>query len=129
MSLISFFCSQLNDSKYCYVSLKIQSFVYTLLNDQQVLFLAIQFSRSHLFPLILNDANDGVLCIPQSSSFTGASSSNCLVSRTLIWLEEGSYPSAEIQSVYSTAPADWAKHLLSESWRCSWSQNSNQMVE
>ena len=25
----------------------------------------------------------------------------------------GSYPSAEKQSVYSTAPADWAKYVLS----------------
>ena len=26
----------------------------------------------------------------------------------------GSYPSAEVQSVYSTAPADWAIFLLNE---------------
>ena len=26
----------------------------------------------------------------------------------------GSYPSAEVQSVYSTAPADWASSKLSE---------------
>ncbi len=29
-----------------------------------------------------------------------------VISRTLV--REGSYPSAEVQSVYSTAPADWA---------------------
>ena len=36
-------------------SIKHQSFVYTQLNDQTVLFQAIQFSISHLFELNLND--------------------------------------------------------------------------
>ena len=47
------------------------------------------------------------LRITQSSSITGASPSDCLVSypgHALGW----SYPSAEMQSVYSTAPADGA---------------------
>ena len=35
-------------------SIKHQSFVYTQLNDQIVLFLTIQFSISHLFTLGLN---------------------------------------------------------------------------
>ena len=50
-----------------------------------------------------SDGNKGVLRIPQSSSISGTSSSDCLVS----------YPghSAEVQSVYSTAPADWAISL------------------
>ena len=43
--------------------------------------------------------------IPQSSSITGASSSGCLVSYPGHSLED-SYPSAELQSVYSTTPAD-----------------------
>ena len=30
----------------------------------------------------------------------------------------GSYPSAEEQSVYSTAPADWAIHSLKHSYWC-----------
>ena len=48
------------------------------------------------------DGNEGVLCIPQSSSTTGTSPTNCLESfRTLI---RGSYPSAEMQSMYSTDP-------------------------
>ena len=40
--------TKLNSSKHCYVSLTIHhlSFVYTLLNDQTVLFQAIQFSMS-----------------------------------------------------------------------------------
>ena len=50
--------------------------------------------------------NEGVLCIPQSSSITGTSPSDCLVSYSGHSLE-GSYTSAEVQSVYSTAPADW----------------------
>ena len=43
-----------------------------------------------------SDGNKEVLCIPQSSSITGTSPSDCLVSY------------AEVQSVYSTAPDDWA---------------------
>ena len=35
-------------------SIKHQSFVYTLLNVKTVLFLTIQLSASHLFPLSLN---------------------------------------------------------------------------
>ena len=41
-----------------------------------------------------------VVFISQSSSITGASPSDC------------SYPSAEMQSVYSTAPADWAAEKI-----------------
>ena len=44
-----------------------------------------------------SNGNEGVLCIPQISSVTGTSPSDCLV---------GSYPFAEVQSVYSTALAD-----------------------
>ena len=48
---------KLNGSKYYYVSLTIkhQSFVYTQLNEQTVLFQTIQFSISHLFALSLNN--------------------------------------------------------------------------
>ena len=48
------------------------------------------------------DGNEGVLCIP------GTSPSDCLVSYPRHSLV-GSYPSAEMQLVYSTAPTDWAK--------------------
>ena len=54
------------------------------------------------------NGNEGVLCIPQCPSITGTSPSDCLVSYTGHLLGVGSYPSAEKQSVYSTAPADWA---------------------
>ena len=53
-----------------------------------------------------SDGNKGALHIRQSSSVTGTSPSDCLVS----YLETrclGSYPSAEKQSVYSTAAANW----------------------
>ena len=54
-----------------------------------------------------SDGNEGVLHIPQSSSITEASSSDGLVSYSGHTLGE-SYPSAEMQSVYSIAPADSA---------------------
>ena len=49
-----------------------------------------------------------VLCIPQSSSITGASPSGCLVSYSGHSLGEF-YPSAEMQSLYSVAPANWTR--------------------
>ena len=52
-----------------------------------------------------SNGNEGVLRIPQSSSIAGASSSDCLVLYTGHLFEE-SYLSAEMQSVYPTAPAD-----------------------
>ena len=55
-----------------------------------------------------SDGNEGVLRIPQSSSTAGTSPSDCLVLYPGHSLGGGSYPSAEVQSVYSTAPADWA---------------------
>ena len=54
-----------------------------------------------------SNGNEGVLRIPQSPSITGTSPSDCLVSYLGHSLG-GSYPSAELQSVYSTAPANWA---------------------
>ena len=54
-----------------------------------------------------SDGNEGVHDISQSSSITGASLSDCLVSYPgdLFMV---SYPFAEMQSMYSTVPADWA---------------------
>ena len=53
-----------------------------------------------------SNGNEGVLHIPQSSSITGTSPSDCLVSYQGHLLGEGSYPSAEVQLVYSTAPTN-----------------------
>ena len=50
-----------------------------------------------------------VRCIPQSSSITGISTSDCLVSYIQDTPCGWSYPSADVQSMYSTDPADWAK--------------------
>ena len=54
-----------------------------------------------------SDDNKGVLYIPQSSSITGTSTSDCLVSYPGHSFR-GSYPSTEVQSVYCTVPIDWA---------------------
>ena len=58
---------------------------------------------------VSND-NEGVFRILQSSCITGTSQSDCLVSYSEHSLAAGvgAYPSAEVQLVYSTAPADWA---------------------
>ena len=68
----------------------------------------------HLLALSLNvrgqsgpgsNATEVVLCIPKSSSITEALPSDCLVSypgHSWGW----SYPSSEMQSVYSKAPAE-----------------------
>ena len=55
-----------------------------------------------------SDGKKGVLCVPQSSSITGTSPSDCLVSYVGHSFEGGeSHPSAEMQSEYSTALASW----------------------
>ena len=58
-----------------------------------------------------SNGNEGVLRIPESSSISGTSPSDCLVSYLGHSLRGGSYPSAEKQSVYSTAPDDWAMKI------------------
>ena len=55
-----------------------------------------------------SNGNEGVLHIPESSSYTGASPSDCFMSYPGQSLQE-SYLSEEMQSVYSTAPANWTK--------------------
>ena len=55
-----------------------------------------------------SDGNEGMLRIPQSSNLTGTSPWDCLVSYLGLSLGE-SYPSTEVQSVYSAATADGAK--------------------
>ena len=57
------------------------------------------------------DGNENVFFIRQRSSITEESPLDCLVSYLGHSLE-GSYLSAEKQSVYSTAPANWAKMTL-----------------
>ena len=56
------------------------------LNVKTVLFQATQFRISTQFSFISpidgpgSDGNEGAICIPQSSSITGTSTSDCLVS-------------------------------------------------
>ena len=54
-----------------------------------------------------SDGNEGELCISQGSSINGASPWDCLLSDLRHSLGK-SYPSAEMQSVYSTVPTNWA---------------------
>ena len=54
-----------------------------------------------------SDGNEGVLCIPQSSSITKVSSSDCLLSYPGYTF----YSSAGIQLVYSAGSADWNRKL------------------
>ena len=54
-----------------------------------------------------SDGNEELLHIPQNSSLTGPSPSDCLVPYPGHSLGD-SYSLAEIQTVCSTAPADWA---------------------
>ena len=62
-----------------------------------------------------SNGKEEVLYIPQSSTITGASPSDCLVSYSEHSSEWSSYPSAEMQLVYSIATADWAKDVLVKS--------------
>ena len=85
--------------------IKHQSFIYVQLNDKTILFQTIQFSKVDL----------EVIGTPQSSRITIASPSDCLLSD--FWhsfmVVVVSYPSAGMQSVYSTAPANLAGKI----WR------------
>ena len=136
-------------------SIKHQSFVYTQLNYQTVLFQTIQFNISTVFVYTQlnvnswfqtiqfsvitqfsstsfidrtlsgaptpgqsgpgNNENKGLLRISQRSSITRGSSSDCLVSYTKQSMGS-SYSSAEKQSVYSAAPADWDRIIGREDY-------------
>ena len=87
-----------------------------MLNVKTVPFQVIKLSKSSILsgtttPRQSGSGSDGkekVLHIPQSSSITGASPSDCLVSYLGYSLQgEGSYTSSEKQSMYPTAPTDW----------------------
>ena len=108
--------TKLNGSKYCYVSLRIQLNISHLfaqsLNSQTVLFdPQIGPYQSQSWPG--SNGNEGVLSIFQISGIT-EDSPDCLKSypRHLLQQGWGSYPSAELQFVYSTAPADWAEGFV-----------------
>ena len=56
-----------------------------------------------------SDGNEGALFFSQSSNITGASPSDCLMSYLGHSSRVGVYPSAEMKSVYSTAPNNWTE--------------------
>ena len=103
-----------------------QSFIYTESNLKTVLFQTIQFRISMQFSSIWpidrtlsgattlgqsgprSDGSKEILRIPQNVSLTWASPSDCLMSYPGHSLGKF-YPSADMQSVYSIAPADWAR--------------------
>ena len=64
------------------------------------------------------NGNEGVLHIPQSSSITGTSPSNCYVPYAGYSLGR-SYSSAEVQLVYSAAPANLAIFIVCIRVSCS----------
>ena len=71
-----------------------------------------------------SDGNKEVLCIPQSSSITGASPFDCWVSFFPGHLFGESYSSAEMQLAYSTAPAEW----VIWKWMSEYDWNSNLLI-
>ena len=64
-----------------------------------------------------NYSNERILHIPQNSSNNGPSPLDDLISYQDTPLSGESYPSEEMQPVYSTAPADWA---LETFWISDW---------
>ena len=121
---IFFIHTQLNVKKIPFQT--IQFSVITISMSKTVIFQTIQFCISTQFSSIWpidmtlsgsitlghselgSNGIEGVFRISQSSSITGTSPPDCLVSypgHSLNW--GGAYPFAEVQSVYPTAPADW----------------------
>ena len=96
----------------------------TVLMSKTVLFQIIQFSMCTQFSTIWpidrilsvdtdpdpsrprSDGNEGILLIRQSFNITGISLSDCSLSYPGHSFGGGSYHSAEMQSMYYTAPAD-----------------------
>ena len=113
---------------FVYIQLNIKTVLFLTIqfrvnsfHIKTVLFQAIQFSISTLYGSIDpsdattssqnepgSNSNKGTLCIPQNSNITGTTPLDCLVSYPGHSLG-GSYLSKEVQSVYSAAPADWAR--------------------
>ena len=101
MSHNTFVCTQLNDFKYCKWLNSYIWFIYRILTGTTT---QGQCGSE-------SNGNEGVLYISQISR-TGTSSSDGLG----LYLDTHgeSYPSAEMQSVYSTAPAEWERSLFWE---------------
>ena len=89
-------------------SVEHKSFVSTQFKCQTVLFDPFINHRFDLIRCYLSgsDGNETVFCIPQSSSITGPSPSDCLVSSPEHSFWE-SYLSAEMESVYRKQETQW----------------------
>ena len=84
------------------------AFVYTKLNVKTVLFQVIQFSIDmHFSSTTLGHSGPASNGNEWGLRISGTSPLDCLVSYPENLLGRGSYPSAEMQSVYYTAPDDW----------------------
>ena len=93
------------------------SFVCSQFKCQTVLFGTLPGASSPSQSGPGSNSNEGVIHIPQNSSITGASPSDCLVSYQGEFAKSvrgrGSYPPlAKMQSMYSTPPADLAESIL-----------------
>ena len=119
----SFVCTQLNGSKYCYVSITIQlniSHLFIQLNVKIVLFQTIQFSISTQFKCqtVLFDPKIRpyqVLSLQTRVDLRAMKKYSAFPKAPLLDLVsysghslEGSYPSAETQIMHSATPANWA---------------------
>ena len=128
--------TKLNGSKYYYVSLKILlkiNHLFIQLNDQTVLLQIIPFSISHLFALFkcltllftFRCYHSGLEWTWEWWQWRGALHFPKLIhywnltirlfsviSRTLVEAGGGSYPSVEMQLMYSTASAIMAEMLI-----------------
>ena len=130
--LILFYAFKCFQSLWCITnnSIKHQSFVYSQLNKQTVLFQTIQFCITHLLSLSLNVKQCFFCFLDRSLSgdiipewtwewrkWRDTPHSPKLqhfwsliirffnvINRTLVW---ASHPSVDMQSVYSTASSDW----------------------
>ena len=126
----SFICTLLNGSKYSYTSKSIQASVviHTHLNHQIVLFQTIQCSMSFVYPqfkcqtvlfepyigpcqVLLLQVRVNLGAIAMKGYITLLKYPRLtirlfnIIPRTIVW---GGHPSAEMQLVDSTAPANWA---------------------
>ena len=115
--------TQLNGFKYCYITVQIQqqSFVWTQLNGFKYCYLTVTIQQQSFvwIQFVLFDSLNPIRCYYRSSVWTWEryqwrGSPNLqswslylsnVISRILI--AGGSYPSAEMQSVYFTAPVNW----------------------
>ena len=100
----------------CKYGLIVRSFLFQAIHSNQTIQFTISMPIDRALSSVTtagqsgpgSNGNEGMIRIPLGPSITGTSPSDCLVSYIWTIVRGGSYPSAEVQSVYSTAPPDWA---------------------